>query len=145
MIALAADLWATDCDARCITTNGFLKTDGSAVMGRGVALQATKRYFALRKIQGRALQQHGNVPTILIPGPPALVSFPVKHVWSDWADLDLIRQSAERLVALTTAQGWRTVLLPRPGCNNGHRNWERDVQPILAPLLDERFLVVHQS
>jgi hypothetical protein len=145
MIEQQVDLWSVDCDARCITTNGTIKADGRAVMGRGVALQACGIYLGLRKIQGRALMQHGNVPTILLPDArPIVVSFPVKHVWSDWADLALIRQSAERLVLLTTKEDWRRVALPRPGCNNGKRHWAAEVRPILLPLLDDRFIVVHQ-
>lgn len=142
MIVRLADLWEWPCDARCITTNGTIKADGRAVMGRGVALQACERYLGLRKIQGRALQHQGNVPTILLPGPPALVSFPVKHVWSDWADLVLIEQSTRMLVVLTDREGWQRVVLPRPGCNNGRRSWMKDVEPILHPLLDDRFTVV---
>lgn len=142
MIVRTADLWDLSCDARCITTNGTIKADGRSVMGRGVALQACERYLGLRKIQGRALQHQGNVPAILLPGPPALVSFPVKHVWSDWADLALIEQSARLLVALTDREGWAQVVLPRPGCNNGHRDWETEVAPILRPVLDGRFVVV---
>lgn len=138
------DLWTVDCDARCITTNGTIKADGRAVMGRGVAFQACQRYRFLRKIQGQALQDLGNVPTILIAGePPVLVSFPVKHQWLDWADLSLIKDSAKKLVALADREGWQQVVLPRPGCNNGHRTWD-EVAPILAPILDDRFLVVHQ-
>ena len=30
------------CDALVITTNGFVKRDGAAVMGRGIALQVSK-------------------------------------------------------------------------------------------------------
>jgi hypothetical protein len=146
MIERCEDLWlVTNCDARCITTNGTIKADGRAVMGRGVALQACRIYQALRKIQGQALQAHGNVPTILLPAvTPQLVSFPVKRHWYDWADLDLIEQSARLLVALTDREGWRRVVLPRPGCYNGHRDWTREVEPILRPVLDDRFLVVHR-
>lgn len=146
MIVRIADLWDVACDARCITTNGAIKTDGRAVMGRGVALQACERYRGLRLAQGRALRRCGNVPTILVAGvaevEPALVSFPVKHHWADWADLMLIDQSARLLVALTDHEGWQIVVLPRPGCNNGHRSWE-EVEPILRPLLDDRFVVVN--
>jgi len=140
------DLWsfgADACDARCITTNGFIKTDGRAVMGRGVALEACQRYIALRAIQGRALQTFGNVPTILLPDHrPVLVSFPVKHHWKEWADLALIAESARRLVILANEQRWQRIVLPRPGCHNGHRSWEREVRSILRPMLDDRFTVV---
>ncbi len=72
---------------------------------------------------------------------PALVSFPVKHAWDQRADLDLIRQSAYELVVLTEKYGWKKVLVPRPGCGNGQRKWH-EIKPILAPMLDDRFVVV---
>lgn len=74
--------------------------------------------------------------------PPSLVIFPVKHAWYEPADLDLIRQSAIELLTLTAAQGWKTVLLPRPGCGNGQLTWDQ-VRPVIAPFLNDRFVVVH--
>ena len=149
MIEQITDLWSLPCEARCITTNGTIKTDGRAVMGRGVAKQATERYVGIAKLLGAHLREHGNHVGILAltddpeHGPPIpLVSFPVKHLWDQWADLDLIGRSADELVALTDRRGWARVVLPRPGCNNGKRNWEQEVRPILAPILDDRFVVV---
>jgi hypothetical protein len=149
MIEAYADLWTLPCDARCITTNGTIKSDGRAVMGRGVAKQATERYLGIAKILGAHLREHANHVGILVLTDDdgtgktiPLVSFPVKHMWDQWADLDLIGRSADELVALTTRYGWHTVALPRPGCNNGKRNWETEVRPILLPILDDRFIVV---
>lgn len=137
------DLWEVDCDARCITTNGSIKANGRGVMGRGCAKQAKARYFALELTLGRALQGWGNVPVILLPDErPLLVSFPVKHEWHERADLDLIAVSARELVKLTDGAHWQTVVLPRPGCGNGGRSWEREVRPILRSILDDRFSVV---
>lgn len=142
MIERQVDLWTTPCDARCITTNGTVKSNGRAVMGRGTALQACERYFGLRLIQGRALQGWGNVPCVLLPDErPCLISFPVKHEWQQPADLDLIRASAWALVSLVEGAHWQVVLLPRPGCGNGQRTWE-EIRPILAPILNDRFVVV---
>lgn len=144
-----ADLWTVDAQARCITTNGTVKANGRGVMGRGVALQAKNQLLGLEITLGATLQQHGNHVRVLaylrkigdqLTQP--LVMFPVKHEWHERADLDLVQQSAGELVALTTEQGWQRVVLPRPGCGNGGRHWEREVRPILLPILDDRFLVV---
>jgi hypothetical protein len=35
------------------------------------------------------------------------------------------------------------VLLPRPGCGNGHRTWD-EVCPVIEPILDDRFTVTYQ-
>lgn len=136
------DLWTAPADARCITTNGTVKANGRAVMGRGTAKQATERYPFLQLTLGRAIRGWGNVPCILLPDErPMLVSFPVKHEWHELADLDLIARSARELVRLADGAGWRVVLLPRPGCGNGQRKWS-EVRPILQPILDDRFTAV---
>lgn len=154
MIEECLNLWEVPCCARCITTNGTVKANGRAVMGRGCAKQACERYFALQLALGSLLRTHGNHVQILaappVPTPelllskiePAvLVSFPVKHQWQERADLTLIRQSAYELVVLADKEGWATVVLPRPGCGNGQRKWH-EVRPILQPVLDDRFTVV---
>lgn len=146
-----ADLWTYPADARVITTNGTVKANGRAVMGRGVALQATQRFARVQLALGTCLRQHGNHVTIVLRPPEQptlymvdvpLVSFPVKHAWNEPADLELIARSAAELVKLTGEEGWKRVVLPRPGCNNGRRSWQREVRPILTPILDDRFTVV---
>lgn len=115
-------------------------------MGRGVAKQACDHYFAMQITLGKAILMYGNHVLILfentgVANEPALVSFPVKYEWDQLANLDLILRSTKELVTLTDQKGWTQVVLPRPGCGNGHRKW-REVRPILQPLLDDRFTVV---
>lgn len=149
---------------RCITTNGYIKRNGEAVMGRGVAQQAAKRWPSLPLRLGQKIKRHGNIVQP-IPGPwdgYELISFPVKHHWQQPACLTggkdcpglgpwplvgspqcsgLIVRSANQLVALTERNGWRMVMLPRPGCGNGGLDWTA-VEPILRNILDIRFVVV---
>jgi hypothetical protein len=141
------DLWEIPADARCITTNGTVKSNGRAVMGRGCAKQACEKYPFLQITLGKILKAHGNHVAVLIganhdgtDGIP-LVTFPVKHDWNMRADLTLIRQSAYELASLADRAGWKSVVLPRPGCGNGQRKWH-EVRPILQPILDDRFTVV---
>lgn len=138
-----ADLWTTPADARCLTTNGDTRADGAAIMGRGVALQAKSRYVGLHFRLGEQLRLAGNVTQIIWtpPGESPLVAFPVKYHYKDWADLDLIVKSAQQLVTLADAQGWKSIVLPRPGCGSGRRHWQ-EVRSRLWMLLDDRFLVV---
>jgi len=153
MTEVFGDLWeaAKDADALCITTNGSLvKLQGGlvrGVMGRGLAWQAKQRNPNIEQVLGEQISQFGNhvhvLQTSMSTREPTryLLSFPVKHLWMEHADLQLIARSAHELVAAADKGGWQTVLLPRPGCGNGGLRWET-VQPIIAPILDDRFVVM---
>lgn len=121
----------------CITTNGFVKKNGEAVMGRGCAREACQRIPGLAKRFGDHLLAHGNVPVWLTTG---LVTFPVKHNWYEAADIELIKTSADWLnkQALNLRQKW--FVLPRPGCGNGQLSWEY-VKPYLEFLPDNVLVI----
>lgn len=166
MKEIVGDLWEQECDALCITTNGYVKKDGRAVMGAGTAKQALMRVRDIDVTLGRAIHKHGNVPHILTKGVPNIVSFPVKprsgvysvgncvtHMmgkfrvgqvipgWACVASIELIEVSCIALVEMTDEQGWERVVLPRPGCGAGELTWKY-VRERIAPLLDDRFCVV---
>lgn len=64
-----------------------------------------------------------------------LVTFPVKHVWWEPADLKLIARSARELLKVIETEKIREpIYLPRPGCGNGRQDW-RNVKAVLAPIL----------
>lgn len=121
-----------------ITTNGSLTKDGRAVLGRGVARQAALRFPCLTENLGRQMAAHGNHVFKLDHG---LVSFPVEETAWSQPDLQIIANSAQELAALTTAEGWQLVVVPRPGCGGGGLLW-RDVKPLLEKTLDDRFLLI---
>lgn len=156
MLEDTVDLWTEPCDARCITTNGYVKGNGHLVMGAGVAGQAQERYPKFPKVAGDFVKQHGNhVVTFygnwFIDGfhianydkdPFYFVTFPVKHVWYEDADLELIERSAKELMdVLDQFDNWQKVLLPRPGCGNGRLTWGQ-VEPVISPILDDRVVVI---
>ena len=64
-------------DALVITTNGFVKKDGSCVMGRGIAKQIANMFPRVPKILGERILRHGNKVHHLTES-PTLISFPVK-------------------------------------------------------------------
>jgi hypothetical protein len=68
-------------DAVCFTSNGFVKNNGDAVMGRGTAYIVNEfmRKEGARKL-GNAIRANGNVVQVIQEGLPAIVSFPVKPV-----------------------------------------------------------------
>lgn len=152
MIEVHGDLWAEPANLYVITTNGAVRRDGAAVMGRGVALQAKQRFSGIERKLGAAIRSQGNHVHWLglrDDSFAGLMSFPVKHHWREPADLALIEQSAGELVKLLDdwcTRDWETytVAMPRPGCGNGQLDWV-DVAPLLVPMLDDRFVIVNNE
>lgn len=139
------NLWDYHVDGEwiCITTNGVVRQDGRAVMGRGVAAQAKARFPALPSLLGKRLIRNGN--HVQPFSSLKLFTFPVKHHWKGQADLNLIIRSSKELMAQLDSHRWTSrVVLPRPGCGNGQLDWE-DVRDVIYPLLDDRVLVITQS
>lgn len=145
MLEARGDLWELPADARCITTNGFVKTSGLAVMGRGCALEARERFPGIDAHLGALINRHGNHVQVL-PSTHRedwdIVAFPVKHHWRQLADLDLIVRSCHELMALADEHHWQRILLPRPGCGNGQRDWDIEVRPAIFDVLDDRVVVI---
>jgi hypothetical protein len=148
MIERIENLWHLEADAKCITTNGFVKNNGEAVMGAGIAKQAKLFYPKLPLAVGLAIQVLGNhVTPFVVEKDNILFTFPVKHNWWEKADLELIERSASELVEWVdeinqVKEVIETVALPRPGCGNGQRDWEEEVKVVIEPILDDRFVVV---
>ena len=146
------NIWDSNADAIVITTNGFVKKDGSCVMGRGIALEAKARVPHIEYWLGDRINKEGNHVHIYWEALghynghegtewyTDLVTFPVKHNWWEEADLELIERSAKELFDASEYPAWTSVALPRPGCGNGKLNWE-DVKPIIEPYLSDRFTV----
>ena len=164
MIEIKGDLFRQVADVICITTNGYVKADGSNVMGMGCAKKAAEINKRVPYLLGAALRKNGNVVNHIIDGKRLkLYSFPVKpktvvndgtnvvshmrdklsigqHIggWASLAHLDIILKSAKELVILADMHGWSKVVIPRPGCGAGELNW-LDVKPELDKILDDRF------
>lgn len=161
-------------NAICITTNGFVKKDGRAVMGRGCAKTALDLWPEIDLDLGYLITMSGNRPHILRHNEKKdtyVVSFPVKKTkaliktrteileqvvrhmqtrftppcevpgWALKATEDTILQSAEELRNLADQRGWTKIVLPRPGCGAGERDWET-VRLLLSAYLDDRFYCI---
>lgn len=117
-----------------ITTNGFVKLNGEAVMGRGIALTMRNECSGLAGSIGNGIRSFGNVP-VYFPE-YNVFTFPVKHHWQQPADPDLIVKSAYLVVAMAKARGWAYIDINRPGCGNGRLNWS-DVKPLIQPAFND--------
>lgn len=151
MREVTGDLWTYPADIRVITTNGTVKKNGDCVMGRGCAAEAKEKYPDLPSFLGGFIKKHGNVVGIHhfdhtkpYGDPQTIISFPVKHEWYQKADLELIQRSAHDLVANIDNGPFAPdikVLMPRPGCGNGHLDWGT-VKKSIEMILDNRFHVI---
>lgn len=149
MIEVTGNLWTYGSpDARCITTNGFVKANGECVMGRGCAREARDRYPDLAGRIGNFIKRFGNhVGVFHVKETWMLLTVPVKPErgadgkpgWACEADLALIERSARELVRC--AAGMEEIVLPRPGSGNGRLKYS-EVRDVIGPILDDRFVVI---
>lgn len=122
-----------------IPTNGFVKRNGYAVMGRGLAHDAAGSFNRLPLELGIRLQWYGNIPHYFQQY--KIITFPTKHTWSQPADLYLIQQSAESLNRVARKLHFHRIYIPKVGCGNGQLDWEH-VKPILDETLTEKCFVL---
>ena len=144
MLEGVGNLWTYPADARVITTNGFVKKNGEAVMGRGCAREAALKWPELPKYLGQAIKIYGNHVFAFdrgIKGEVPIITMPVKHNWWESADPKLIKRSAEELQFEIHEWKFNSVVMPRPGCGNGQLKWEQ-VKFLLNTILDDRFVVI---
>lgn len=149
MEEVEGNLWSfmPTAHARVITTNGSIKNNGEAVMGRGSALEAAMRFPLLPRDLARKIQSGGNHVHVFRKYDSYegidydLLTFPTKHVWHENSDIDLIFRSACELADLADHYGYGAVILPRPGCGNGNLEWS-EVRSVIRGVLDHRFYVI---
>jgi hypothetical protein len=124
-----------------ITTNGFVKRNGEAVMGAGIARQAKDKFLGLAYAVGQAIAKYGNVPLVNLKY--RLITLPTKKIWTEDGNLELIEDGLKILVKIVDELEIEKLYLPRPGCGNGKRSWENDVRPICEKVLNSRFVICH--
>ena len=134
----------------CVTTNGYIKKSGSAVMGRGNALAMATIYPKLPSNLAAHIKQNGHIVGAI---GKRIISFPVKPISGNYnqvldkikymykpdqvipgfhckADLKLIEQSMKQLNEFIEKYNLEEVFLPLPGCSNGELAF-KDVKPTL--------------
>lgn len=150
MIEVTGNIWDYPADWICITTNGDVKPNGQAVMGRGIALEAKTRHPMLPKKLGTLILARGNVVNCLgVWKGKRLYSFPTKHNWREKSDIGLIMSSVRQLLCYhkdaKRVLGVENpiVAMTRPGCGCGGLDWD-DVKAAIGPMLDDSFVIVNR-
>lgn len=133
---------------KCITTNATIKVNGRAVMGAGCAGQLESMYPEAPRALADQIKKYGNTVNVLLERKGVTyLMFPVKTNWYEDADTGLIKASAQALMAWAYANtsSEDEILLPRPGCGNGHLDWESQVKPVIEPILSDQIVVVYNT
>lgn len=117
------NLWDFDSEQyyRVITTNGCIKKNGEAVMGRGIALQAAQRYPELRTLLAYHIKICGN--TIGISKEYKIITFPTKNNYWEKSSYELIKKSCHDLFILCIKHDIKKIVMPMVGCSNGGLKW----------------------
>lgn len=147
------DFWDYPARIKLITTNGDVRVNGMAVMGRGIAQQAVSRFPDIADILGQRLllQQRSTLPSANFEPKVCFLyhdkrdavgywSFPVKYHWQQKASFGLIVRSVKALDEIARAGTLATFLLPRPGCGNGGLEW-KDVRELCKNLPDNVLII----
>ena len=132
-----------------ITTNCEINNRGEAIMGRGIALEAKQKFPGLAKDLGKFIKFHFS--DVHYFPEYNLFNFPTKFDWRKDSDINLIKMSVNNLSEIvtykrrndTTFVNFDRIYLVRPGCSNGHLNWE-EVKPIISKYLDDSYIVVNK-
>lgn len=126
-----------------VTTNGYVKPDGTLAMGKGIAAEVKKRFPSIEYKLGGLVVEYGNKCFIIMNYyvGKIVISFPTKHHWLQKSDIKLIEKSCIELVEICTHYNLRDVYLPRPGCSNGGLDWHKEVKSVVSKILDDNFIV----
>ena len=159
MIEIYGDFWkhAIDYNVLVCTTNMVVKSDGRLVMGKGIAADFRNRFPQLDWFWGQRLlnnqHNHGMMSTKVRyrykdeegrvrEKIKIALAFPTKYNWVNDSSVPLIHEGLKNLAALNKINNYSSVLMTRPGCGNGNKNWEQQIKPMVKRLLDDTFTVI---
>lgn len=123
-----------------IPVNGSTNQQNDAVMGRGLAFDAARRYPFLRTEFGKLLKQQQHVVRVLED--KQFLLFPVKYKWHETANVELIASSCRQISLLAKFWKYRVLYLPHVGCGNGGLDWKTDVRPVIEQYLTVPYVVI---
>lgn len=142
------DLPQNEHEAVAITTNGVIRKNGCATMGKGQALEAKQVFSGIDTKLGQYLSRFGNRAFYMGIYPyrdrmMSLVTFPTKQNYWEYSNLNLIASSAQQVKKIADKFKLDKIYLPPVGCGLGGLNYEHQVRAALQMVFDDdRFIVV---
>ena len=147
-------------NAICITTNGAIKSNGELVMGAGVAKEFYDKYnatFQIAQVLAQKIYRGPKMPHLHVVDTKDnlcykcidasnnegthIISFPTKNHFQDKGDIELIKQSAKRMVWIANNYKLNKIIIPSPGTGCGKLSKE-EVYNELNKILDKRFYII---
>lgn len=140
---IKADIWNFTYDSKVIPTNCRVKQNGRAVMGKGLALQASRNYSTLALRYGTHLKNSTDIKCIYYPD-INLIMFPTKYNYDDKADYGRIEKSMKELYDICIENNIKRIIMPKVGCGEGKLLWDTVKARILNILNceDIEFIIV---
>lgn len=127
------NMWDVPADLYFVTSNSYIKKDGSLTMGVGAALEAAQKYSTLPMIAGTTIAHLTEYHVRFFKEFP-IGLFQVKKHWRDDADFDLISNSTRMLIYFARSYNG-TIVLNFLGIGAGNLD-RSDVLVILKSLPD---------
>jgi len=123
-------------------------------VGTNIRLNGNKAYWIMTSPTGVALMTFPVKPECKFIQVEEDLNYVVKHMrhkfkvndvvpgWACVADIEIIKKSAMELKDMADTYTFlNKILIPRAGCGAGELDW-KDVRPVLADILDDRFVAV---
>lgn len=112
-----------------VPTNGMVRKDGRAVMGRGFAASVKNRVKDSDLILGKLITLYGSKVQWIVQN---LYAFPTKDDWKNPSTMDIILRSCKELRAIAEGRPGKWYL-PLPGCGAG----DLDFKVVLPRVAEE--------
>lgn len=128
------DLYKSDIEYKCFTSNSTLNKNNELIMGKGNALIVKEMYPILPKVFGNKIKDK-SLFGISLDIDTNIIAFQTKIDWKENSTIEIIKNSILKLKEYSIINQDKTIGLPFPGVNNGKLN-ENKVLPLLLSLPD---------
>lgn len=116
------------------TVNAQLSPSGRGVMGKGVALEFSKRYPEILKDYENAIRsgelKAGRALLFDLPDGRKWAALATKDHWQDKSKMEWVDSGLKELGEKLRAEGFSSVAITPPGCGNGGLDWKK-VEPLV--------------
>jgi O-acetyl-ADP-ribose deacetylase (regulator of RNase III) len=124
-------------DSMCSTI--VIPVNRIGVMGKGLALEAKKKYpKTFKEYRALCLQQEFDCLSLHQEWDDRrLLCLATKDHWREDSDIELIRKSLLRLINHRQISIIKSIAFPKIGCGLGNLDWNKIVYPLMKEILED--------